>query len=211
MDKTNWEDYYKRPYKASGITRSITTKRLIRYINEYVPKNDQLEIVELGGANSCFFDNIVSQVAYGNYCVIDNNDLGLEKFKERVAGNSKVSVCNQDILNLNTEMKADFVFSVGLIEHFDAKQTKLAIEAHFRLLKPGGIALISFPTPTFLYKISRAVSELLGMWIFHDERPLKKEEVFPVVDSNAYLQQWQIIWPIFFTQLMLVAKKKTSP
>ena len=47
----------------------------------------------------------------------------------------------------------------------------------FNVLKKGGILILGFPTPTFLYKITRKTSELLGLWIFHDERPLSIDEV----------------------------------
>lgn len=209
--KTDWEAYYKRPFKASGITRSITTGRLIKYINKYANNIESLEIAELGGANSCFYDSIVRQVPHSKYYIIDNNELGLKKFKDRYPDNPKVEVFNCDVLNMSSDIQADIVFSVGLIEHFSPKETQAAIDAHFELLRPGGIAIISFPTPTFLYKATRRLSELLGMWIFHDERPLTGTEVFPVIKNKGSLEEWQIIWPIFLTQLMLVARKAPLP
>jgi 2-polyprenyl-3-methyl-5-hydroxy-6-metoxy-1,4-benzoquinol methylase len=66
---------------------------------------------------------------------------------------------------------ADVVFSVGLIEHFDQSGTNAMIRAHFKALKPAGCAIISFPTPTWLYRAAPRLAETLGLWKFPDERP----------------------------------------
>ena len=47
----------------------------------------------------------------------------------------------------------------------------------YGILKKDGITIISFPTPTFLYRITRKICEIIGIWFFHDERPLEFEEV----------------------------------
>jgi len=52
-----------------------------------------------------------------------------------------------------------------------------AVQAHLDAAKLGGYILITFPTPTLLYRIIRKAAEILGVWKFHDERPLKAAEV----------------------------------
>jgi len=111
------------------------------------------------------------------------------------------------VLNLNLNMEADLVFSVGLIEHFSVRDTAKAVKAHFDILKSNGIAIISFPTPTFLYRMARFAAERLGLWIFHDERPLKQSEVSGTGGQYGQLLDQRIIWPIFLTQAMLVFRK----
>ena len=49
---------------------------------------------------------------------------------------------------------------------------------------------------------------MLRMWIFWDERPLKFEEVEKEVNRHATILHKSITWPIFFTQGVIVAKKK---
>ena len=70
----------------------------------------------------------------------------------------------------------DIVFSVGLIEHFDPAGTARVVAAHFDYLRPGGTAIITFPTPTWLYRVVRGLAEMTNNWIFHDERPLRLPE-----------------------------------
>jgi len=104
--------------------------------------------------------------------------------------------------------QTDLVLSIGLIEHFDETGTQKAIKAHFELLKPKGIAIMTFPTPTFLYNIARFIAEKLGLWIFHDERPLRIEEVLETALEYGEQSEYKIIWPIIFTQGMVVFRKK---
>ena len=63
-------------------------------------------------------------------------------------------------------LKVDAVFSVGLIEHFDRSGTREAVLAHLRLLDDGGVAIISYPTPTLLYRAARSVTEVWACGIF---------------------------------------------
>ena len=111
------------------------------------------------------------------------------------------------VLKLDLPLAAEVVFSVGLIEHFDREGTRRAVDAHFALLKPGGIAVISFPTPTPLYRLARMAAELAGAWIFHDERPLRLDEVAAAAAPHARLLSHRILWPIVFTQCLAVWRK----
>ncbi len=110
-------------------------------------------------------------------------------------------------MNLDMNMQADLVYSVGLIEHFDAAGTRRAIDAHFRLLKPNGVALITFPTPTWLYRIARSAAEALGQWKFPDERALSPEEVRESAARWGEVQFEKTLWPLVFTQRLLVVRK----
>ena len=102
------------------------------------------------------------------------------------------------------------MFSVGLVEHFDPARTREAILAHFSILRPGGIAIITFPTPTLLYRVTRGLIEAAGMWKFHDERPLKPAEVASSVKERGEILQQKLMWPLILTQHVVVARKRAS-
>jgi hypothetical protein len=91
-----------------------------------------------------------------------------------------------------------------LIEHFDHEGTTRIIAAHFANVKPGGTVFITFPTPTRLYRIARKVIELLGLWIFHDERPLGMNEVVEEANRHGDLLHSEINWWILLTQGIVV-------
>ena len=126
------------------------------------------------------------------------------------AASGRAATCNstcRTFLKIDLPLAADLVFSVGLIEHFDREGTRQAVAAHFDLLKPGGIAVIGFPTPTPLYRLAWMAAELAGAWILHDERPLRLDEVAAAAGPHARLLSHRILWPIVFTQCLAVWRK----
>ena len=206
-EKTDWDAYYANPYKTAAFTRKLTEKRLVRLMETY-GRGPGARIAELGGANSCFFDAVRQRIKPSFYAIIDKNEVGLAQFGRRIGRDPAVSIIQADVLHLESHLRADLVFSVGLIEHFSREGTRTAVRSHFQLLKPGGIAILSFPTPTFLYWGTRFVSEMLGMWIFHDERPLKMGELVEDLEGVGTILHHEISWAIFLTQMVLVVRKE---
>jgi SAM-dependent methyltransferase len=206
--ETNWDEYYSRPYKTASVTRKYTERALIDAMLRY--GGQAPSVIELGGANSCFWAAIDAAVHPRSYTAVDNNALGLRKLAERAGAAPGLDMVEADIFALPAVPAADIVFSVGLVEHFDAKRTLAAIEAHFRLAKPGGLVVITFPTPTWLYRITRFASERLGMWLFHDERPFWYADVASTFDANATVLARRLLWPLVLTQTMVIARKRSD-
>ncbi|MDI7198424.1 class I SAM-dependent methyltransferase [Leptospira santarosai] len=171
---------------------------------------DRPSILEIGGANSCFYEVICDQVLPVTYSIFDNNVLGLQKFRERISNLKEFSseLIQGDILNPQYQEKFDIVFSVGLIEHFDVENTRKAFLNHLQFVKSPGLLIVTFPTPTFLYRITRFFAECLDMWMFHDERPIQEPEIRSLVPSLDYnIRDYSIIWSIILTQGMIVITK----
>jgi len=207
---TDWAEYYNKPYKTASITRLFTKRRLVNYINKCAEGKKNLAIIELGGANSCFFEVIDRSVSPGSYTIVDNNQRGLDIMAERFGQKSNLTLSNENVLNLTEQHPADVVFSIGLIEHFPVEDTQKAIVAHFKAAAENGIIIMSFPTPTFLYRTIRNLSELLGLWIFHDERPLTITEVINTVNQHGEIVDYRIAWELILTQAFVVARKRTG-
>jgi len=210
--KTDWTKYYNSPYKTASFTRKITGRIIVQTLKKYFKNQKGILLTEIGGANSAFLELLIDELNPCKYVIIDNNLSGLEKTKKRIKKDYNVVLLTRDILNCDVEnATSDLVLSIGLIEHFDKSGTQKAIKAHFDLLKPGGYALITFPTPTFLYRAARFFAEKLGLWIFHDERPLPVKEVIETAQKYGEQMEYRIIWPIIFTQGMVVFQKKSIP
>lgn len=204
---TDWDGYYSSTPFTAKLTRKYTGSVIVKALKRYSHRDERPSVVELGGANSCFLDRIMAECRPGAYHVVDKNEYGLNLLRERVRGCRNVILHSADCLTLNLDLKADAVFSVGLIEHFQPDDTHRVILAHFDLLKQGGIAIISFPTPTALYLVARFLIETAGLWKFPDERPLRREEVLKSVSERGNLLFEKTLWPIVFTQHMMVVKK----
>jgi hypothetical protein len=175
---TNWDVYYNNIPCTAKITRKITTNILLELFKRHGVKKG-CQIAEPGGANSCFYDAIRKQFSPKKYVIIDTNEIGMSMFLQKQSGNTGVEGWRENILSIDRVEKEmfDCVFSVGLIEHFSPEGTKLAIDAHFHLTRPGGLVVLLFPTLDIVYKITRSTLELTGFWGFPDERPLSIAEV----------------------------------
>ncbi len=206
---TDWTEYYKFVPLPARLTRRYTSTVLLRVLRTYTKLGSgrPATIVELGGANSCFLEAILRELRPAEYHIVDTNEYGLSLLKERLPANAPVRLHHTSALELPAWLKADVVFSVGLIEHFDASETAQLVRAHFRCLLPGGCAILSFPTPTWLYRLARTLAESAGLWRFPDERPLAREEVLGALASLGEVLHEEILWPIVFTQRLIVARK----
>lgn len=206
---TDWTRYYSSEPWAARFTRKYTARVLVEAFKMVREHTAGGVLVELGGANSCFLDRIISEVQPSAYHVVDNNDHGLNMLSARVDKPPQVRLHYGDVLNMNLDLRADAVFSVGLIEHFDAAGTRTAVLNHLKLLRAGGCAIISFPTPTALYRVARALAEFVGLWNFPDERPIRREEVLESIAPFADVVFEKTLWPIVYTQhLMLVRNRE---
>ena len=99
------------------------------------------------------------------------------------------------------------MFSVGLVEHFPEEQTKIAIRRHFELAKPGGLVLITFPVPTFSYRLIRRAAEMLGIWRFPDERPIRLEDAVRLCAEHGEIIEKRLNRAILRTQGIVLARK----
>ncbi len=203
---TDWNRYYTETPFTARITRRYTAAVLVSALKRFAGGKVRT-VVELGGGNSCFFDDVCRILHPDAYHVVDTSECGLELLRRRVGYDPRLRLHRQDVMALNLDVKADAVFSVGLIEHFDREGTRKAIESHLRLLRPGGLALISAPTPTWLYRAARGICEALGFWRFPDERPLSAGEIRAAVSGHGELVFEKVLWPLVFTQRLMVIRK----
>jgi glycosyltransferase involved in cell wall biosynthesis len=207
--ETDWDRYYESVPPTARLTRKITTSVLMSTIRRHLrQQRNQPVIVEVGGANSCFLDAIARRIGFEQYHVVDKNRYGLDLLRRRYPQSNRVLAHEGDILAEPELTGADLVFSVGLIEHFQPSGTATAVASHFRMAKPGGLVILSFPTPTWLYRAARRLTEAVGAWKFHDERPLTPAEVRKAIARHGEVLDETTIWPIVFTQRMIAARRR---
>ena len=210
---TDWDRYYISVPATAKITRRYSTSVLLDAIRRHARAGSgdgQLSIVEIGGANSCFLDAMLSRIPCRSYDVVDTNEYGISLLAGKAGDGKVVRLHKHSILDNPLHMAADLVFSVGLVEHFGPSETRAAILAHFDYLRPGGTAIFTFPTPTHLYRITRGLIEALGMWRFPDERPLEPQEVVDAVSVRGEVIWQKMLWPLMLTQYMIVARKRSA-
>ena len=205
---TDWTRYYESPFPAARFTRRITGRILVNMLASASFPSGSGGIIELGGGNSAFCDTLMRHFCPSHYTVVDSNPHGVEMFRASHPEPDTKAICS-DILTLDLASfePADLVFSVGLVEHFSEGQTKLAIRRHFELVKPGGLVLISFPTPTFSYRLIRRAAETLGIWRFPDERPIPLEDAVRLCAEHGDVLAKRLNRAILLTQGIVLARK----
>lgn len=207
-ESTDWTAYYSKPKsKFSSSTQKITLEKLAIYMTEYA--GQEIDVLELGGGNSCFAQGLMKKVNIRSYSIADNCELAVNKFKQmNIPGNAYlVDLTSRNALD-GIEQRFDVVYSVGLIEHFRGGTIEKIIETHFGLCKPGGLVIISVPTPTTQYRIIRKMMEILKVWGFPDEKPLKGIELCPIIKQKGKILISEINWKLPLTQLIFVVKNE---
>lgn len=206
---TDWDKYYSG---KKSFFSSHTQKYTLKYIRDSIARYgiDNISVLECGGGNSCFAKQLCeADIRIKKYDIIDNNLYSVNLFNK-----NDISVAHEGkCIDLTDECMGkdiaqyDFVFSIGLIEHFTEANREKVIDAHFQFCKPGGIVYISFPTPTLKYRICRKFMELIHVWQFWDETPLRSEEVMPVIERNGSIVDSFMNKKLPLSQYILVARK----
>jgi glycosyltransferase involved in cell wall biosynthesis len=208
---TDWDSYYRAVFPVARWTRKLTARALHGAMQWRNPVAKPLSIIEFGGANSCFAAGITRTVPTAAYYAADLNRTGLEMLQQRTDLPESVSAVHADVLNPEGRLpEADVVMSVGLIEHFNPAETRTAVENHFHCCKPGGLVILSYPTPTLLYRVARFAAELVRAWRFPDERPLQRGEVYEVAARHGALLEERILWSLIFTQRIMTFRKTSA-
>ena len=210
--QTDWTSYYSKSKSIwSSITQKATLKIIIDVMNQHVftgNHSKKISLVELGGGNSCFAEAVCNEAMIQRYDVIDNNELSISLFKQKKLNAKEYEGILENVLEGNVPARQyDFVYSVGLIEHFTKQQRDIVIKSHFNHCKEGGMVMISFPTPTLKYRMVRKFMEVLKVWNFWDEVPLVFEDVKDAFEENGIIKSVQINKALPLTQMVVVVEK----
>lgn len=215
-NKTDWTKYYE---KKKSVFSTFTQKYTLEKINKFygmagcfsdIKEDLGNSVLELGGGNSCFAYDFCKDKKLSSYDIIDNNKLAVLLFERQ-----KLNVGRHKglLMNLTKEItphgQYDFVYSVGLIEHFKKSERSMVIKNHFRYCKDNGYILISFPTPTRKYRFWRKCMELVGVWQFWDECPLKYDEIRQDIEGFGDVLAVELNKKLFLTQMLVFVKKRT--
>lgn len=150
-ERENWENYWDKlelPAKIKKTKKSLYLNEILKIFDRFLPQNDNLSILEIGGAPGQYLAYMSNNFHYKIYA-LDYSDIGCRKMKENFSLlGLKGIVYQKDLFSddISDLPLFDIVYSLGFIEHF--QDLDRVIDKHLELLKPGGILLIG--TPNFL-------------------------------------------------------------
>ena len=204
MNRTDWNRYYAAPLPTAFPARAIIRKNLLRLIRA-AGLEKGFSVAEFGGGGSCFCEAVKKEFRPESYTVYDSCPAGLSRFLRKHPADSAVLM---DLLKDSPEKKYDLVFSAGMIEHFMPEETEELVRKHFEAANPGGFVILLFPTPTLLYRVTRRIAEISGLWQFPDERPVKPEEVRRTADRFGTFLTGRLIRANILSQYALLYRKE---
>jgi 2-polyprenyl-3-methyl-5-hydroxy-6-metoxy-1,4-benzoquinol methylase len=161
-----------------------------------------LDTVEIGagaGTISAVFARHGARVTVLDYSQ-EALDTSTALFQELDLGQKSILA---DALRLPESLVGQFDVSMsfGLAEHFEGDDRARIIEAHFDLLRPGGLAIISVPNRhCWPYRLWKARRELVGKWQFGLEMPFSRKEISTICQEIG-LNDFDIIGSRFITSL----------
>jgi len=150
-ERENWENYWDKlelPAEIKKTKKSLYLNEILKIFDRFLPPNDNLSILEIGGAPGQYLAYMSNNFHYKIYA-LDYSDIGCRKMKENFSLlGLKGIVYQKDLFSddISDLPLFDIVYSLGFIEHF--QDLDRVIDKHLELLKPGGILLIG--TPNFL-------------------------------------------------------------
>lgn len=152
MDFRNWYNNRATNYIA------IDKQGLLRY--KYAIKrikiSEGMTIVDLGCKSLSLLSELEKRKINCNYYGIDISEAAIKKFSTSYARNPQIFVCDvMDGIPFIKSESADRVFCLELIEHV-TKPIFLLQEIR-RILKPGGLAIISCPNPYYWVNIFNTI------------------------------------------------------
>jgi len=211
--RTNWDEYYRKPVATAGWSRRIMARQLAAAIRQFAGNRTDLNVLELGGGNSCFLERLMTDGRIATYTILDSSPEGMRLARERFGPlyGERVRYIEADAFSVRADRQFDVVYSVGLIEHFGENELQRLVALHREWAAPRGLVIIVVPTPTIFYRIIRGAAELLGIWRFPDEVPIPRRRLVSLA-GNAGLRVFfqKTLWSQLVTQAIIAAHPVTA-
>lgn len=142
-DRAFWEDYWKS--KDNLVFEIPENFILTEILKEILKKNDIRTALEIGGFPGHYSvylaKNFKIKATLLDFVIIP--EIIRDLLKKNKIEEPEVSWIETDLFQFSDPALYDLVFSNGLIEHFE--DTKMIIEKHVNLVKPGGTLFLSLP------------------------------------------------------------------
>lgn len=170
---------------------------VLKVLESYIDFNIQPRMIELGGAHST---NLLRFCWLGALATtIDFSHIGLKHTKELFIRHDKpVDLIEADIFDLpfGSATKFDFVFSIGLCEHFVGGLRQRVFDVHKQLIGQGGLSLIAVPnicspiyqlwyTASWLLQAVPSIGRRLGINIV-SERAFSRRELESLTSASGF-------------------------
>lgn len=141
-----WDEYWRGLELPTEVAKSdnLLVRAITDVFDEYLPAGADRSAIEIGGSSGRYLVYLYRRFGY-RITVLENSRVGCEAGERNFALlGVPGEVVYGDMLDGGLEVpRADVVYSLGLIEHFD--DPGAVARAHLRLVKPGGTLVVGAP------------------------------------------------------------------
>lgn len=204
-----WDDIWARRNLGSLIIdlgRNVYNFFFARVLRRYL--GSQSRMLEIGCGSSTLSLSLAKDIR--ELVGVDISPEALERSGREALGRGVTNALFVlgDCRNLALNPHFDFVWSQGLIEHFDNPGE--IVTEHYRMLAPGGTALLSVPYKysyhTLWYKLTRPKS-LRFLWPWTDQVFFSKTELLKLGKDATQNSQVFFLHPLALGIVMLEMRK----
>ena len=165
----------------------LTDKVLETYLLELMPRRDSVTLVDFGGGTGRWLKKLDAKFTNSKFIIVDLSEDMLFQAKKKVEKGyfaNEITLMHSDISDIKdlNDGTADYIISTYNPLSFVKEPQKAINEAH-RLLKPGGIAMITIQGYyNALYsKLNNSVAEADELKSIFEEKKVKWNESVPAL------------------------------
>jgi SAM-dependent methyltransferase len=204
-----WDTVWSREGVLTSVVnagRKIYNSFWLRHIQVYLRPDTRM--LEVGSGTASLMLSVASRIREGIGLDISDEALRLGTELAQKNGVTNVFFKKGDCMNVPYENEFDFVWSQGLVEHFD-HSVDIARE-HLKATKPGGTVLISVPHSLSYFRVWYFLTRprmLQRFWPWTEQKFFSKKELLALGQKITPRSRVFLIKPFFLGIVFLEMKK----
>lgn len=165
-DKTGQRDANHLRLEVECEERSIRCRHILTYMTTQGMSPASMSVVEVGSGSGIYSTILARRGA--KVTALDQSRIALDRVSERGEALAvEISTMEGDAKEVSRDHAGQFdmAMSFGTVEHFREPQRFEMCKAHWDLVRPGGIVVISVPNILFLpHEILKIILRMRGKW-----------------------------------------------
>lgn len=181
----------------------VRGRKILVYINKHLGNSRGIKTIEVGsglGVYSFILGNRGAMVTLMDY---SQEALSLAEINFSSIGLTASFLClNALDIPAGLRQEFDVAMSFGTLEHFEGKERFLFTQAHFDLVRPGGLVIISVPNRLFFpHEILNFFLHRKNKWPLGYERSFSRQELLRL-GSQIGLKKVRVCGSAFITDFV---------
>ena len=181
----------------------VRGRKILAYINKHLGNSRGIKTIEVGSGLGVY--SFIFALRGVEAALMDYSQEALSLAEENfIAGGLRASFLCLDALSDISGLKGQFdlAMSFGTLEHFEGKERFLFTKAHFDLVRPGGLVIISVPNRLFFpHEILNFFLHKKNKWPLGYERSFSRQELLGLA-SKIGLKKAEVGGSAFITDLI---------